>query len=248
MGLRSLLRGPYHSFVVRFVRPHVERSLETWFYDCLVTHETYARGWSAPPGVYYEFGVAGGYSMSLYVRALRAFCRRFGRSLDEFDIYGFDSFQGLPPKASERDDHREWDTGTFSFSEAHVRAVMRRERFPLHRLHLVKGFYEETLTPALRDQLAARPPAIVTIDCDYYSSTMTVLEWLRPFLVSGTCFYFDDVWSFHGNPDYGELAAIRDFNARGDGTLTPYSLHGIDSYSYIYSRRVFEFGSERPRS
>ncbi|KKK56985.1 hypothetical protein LCGC14_3059030, partial [marine sediment metagenome] len=85
----------------------------------------------------------------------------------------------------------------------------------------------------------------VNFDFDFYSSTKTVLEWLRPILNSGTLFHFDDIWSFFGHPDLGQLAAIREFNEVGDGWLVPYPRLGRNNHVYIYSRREFEFHSQR---
>lgn len=181
--------------------------------------------------------------MLTYVKALQRFCREFGKQITDYYIFGFDTFSGLPQKKSEKDDHFSWNQGSFSHKESDVQARLESAGFPLHRLTLVKGDFENTLTDELRNQLSDRPPAIVTVDCDYFSSAYTSLEWLRPMLISGVFFYFDDIWSFHGNPNYGELAAIREFNERGTGYLTSFPLFGLESYSYLYSNNPFEFGS-----
>jgi hypothetical protein len=96
----------------------------------------------------------------------------------------------------------------------------------------VPGFYKTSLTPALARRLADDPPGGVTIDCDLYSSTATVLEWLRPLLRHGTFFYFDDIWAFLGHPEYGEMRAIAEFNAKGAGLL-------VEHYFSQGSRRIW---------
>ena len=54
-------------------------------------------------------------------------------------------------------------------------------------------------------------------------------------------FYFDDIWSFHGNPNYGQLRAIKEFNSEEDGLLTEFHRAGKTSGSYIYSRKDYEY-------
>jgi hypothetical protein len=75
----------------------------------------------------------------------------------------------------------------------------------------------------------------VMMDCDFYSSTKTVLEWIRPLLRDGTIFMFDDIWAFMGHPDFGELRAIREFNAKGPGLLVPHYFGGPTQQVYVFT-------------
>ena len=218
------------------------------FYFCALNRQTNLakRGWGPPSVNYYEFGVGWAGTLMNYIKALKEFCRRSKKDLYLYHIFGFDSFEGLPNKISPKDDHKEWYKGCYSNSLSDIKQKVIKQGIDLRRgnVHFIKGFYEETLTPTLRNELRDYPPSIVTVDCDYYSSTKTVLEWLRPMLFSGTIFYFDDIWSFHGNPNYGELGAINEFNKAGKGQLTPIPLFGLNSKIFIYSRREFEFKRE----
>ena len=181
------------------------------------------RGLGGPVGPYYEFGVGYGGSLVSYARAVRALCKVDRIDPRRYPIFAFDTFEGLPATGDPRDQHPEWWPGRFGDSEAHVR---RRVLAALPRsfhdgLHLVRGRFEETLTPAAREMVRAYPPAIINIDCDYYSSSKTVLDWITPLLRTGAILYFDDLWEFWGHPDYGEVAAIREFERSGRGTLVP---------------------------
>lgn len=49
----------------------------------------------------------------------------------------------------------------------------------------IKGTFQESLTDALLEQLRPFPPALVTIDVDYYTSTLESLSWLDRFIASG---------------------------------------------------------------
>ena len=181
-----------------------------------------------------------------YIKALKTHCHLSNKSIYSYRIFGFDSFEGLPEKKSSKDDLKRWYKGAYSFDLSMIQKKLRQQGIELKKgtVRFIKGYYENSLTPQLKEELKDYPPSIVNIDCDYYSSTITVLRWLRPILQSGTLFYFDDIWSFYGHPHYGELAAIREFNEEGDGTLTTYPVIGLNSQVYIYSKKEFEFSSE----
>lgn len=181
---------------------------------------------------YYEFGVGWGGTLTDYIRALKLFCRFSNKDIRKYHIFGFDSFEGLPKKENEKDDHPEWFKGQFSHGLDYIEREIDKVG---GRAQLFKGFFKDTLKPGLRKELSIHPPSIVTIDVDYYSSTKTVLDWLRPMLISGTIFYFDDLWCFHGDPKYGQFAAIKEFNKAGKGQLIEYPSLGMVGNVFIYA-------------
>jgi len=179
----------------------------------------------SPSGAYYEFGVGMGRSLLSYCHALSSFQRMCRIDATKYQIFGFDTFEGLPESYDPRDHNPHWWPGKFLVSEESLRRrALRALPRRFHQgLHLVKGRFEETLTPGLREQLLGFPPAIVNIDCDYYTSCKVALDWLSPMLRTGTILYFDDVWEFWGHPDFGEPAAIRAFERSGRGQLIPFT-------------------------
>jgi len=54
-------------------------------------------------------------------------------------------------------------------------------------------------------------PHCIYIDCDLYSSTMTVLQFVEKIAVTGTWILFDDYWCFRGSPKFGEQRAINEW-------------------------------------
>ncbi|MBU0579718.1 MAG: class I SAM-dependent methyltransferase, partial [Candidatus Margulisbacteria bacterium] len=128
-----------------------------------------------------------------------------------------------------------------AYSEDFILQIIKDHKFPLDNFHIIKGFYNNTLTEKRREQLKSNPPSIINIDCDYYTSTITVLNWLLPLLSSGCIFRFDDIWSFHGNPNYGELKALKEFNKKGEGQLTSFPVLGLNSFAYMFSKPEFEY-------
>jgi hypothetical protein len=120
--------------------------------------------------LYLEFGVYRGRTIRYWASHLSAPGARF---------VGFDSFQGLP-----EDWQPDAKRGSFSVGGP-----------PLiddPRVSFEVGWFDKTLPgwqPPVHDQL------VVNVDCDLYSSTRCVLEWLGPRLEPGTLVYFDDLFN-----------------------------------------------------
>jgi len=219
------------------------RGLENWFYSAITYQfKISEEGWS-PFGNYYEFGVGWGRSMSAYLRAQKKFCNITKTNHSKFQIFGFDSFEGLPESKRLEDQHPNWKKNKFSYDIEGVKKEISNNGLDLNKFNIkfIKGNFLDSLTTTLMDEIKKFPPSIVTIDVDYYSSTKIVLEWMEPILKSGTLFYFDDIWSFHGNSHYGELKAIDEFNETFDGHLRSFPLLGKTGSVYIYSKKKFEY-------
>lgn len=169
---------------------------------------------------------------------------RFVTHFPGFRMFCFDSFSGLPAKSSWRDNTIDWSEGMFKTSQESMHELLRRYELD-QNARFIPGFYETTLTDVLREELRAFPPAIVTIDVDYYSSARLILKWLEPILQSGTIFYFDDIFSFHGNPYYGEMAAIIEFNRSKRHGLTPIPIYGLPAHSFVFWRYPSELSFKR---
>lgn len=143
---------------------------------------------SLVPGLVLEFGVRRGTSL----RHLAAAAAAAGQ-----DVHGFDSFQGLPEGWGNE------PAGTFSTG---LDLPVMPENVQLHA-----GWFDETL-PGF---LAAHPGPVrfANIDCDIYSSTVTVLTGLAPRLVPGSVLVFDE---FIGNRSWAEheFKAFHEFAER----------------------------------
>ncbi len=190
-----------------------------------------------PIGNYYEFGLAVGFTFKRAYRAISEIARDLGMAdTTAFGVkmFGFDSFEGLP-EPGEWDRREGWEQGTFANTKENFVAAMDAELIPRQAYELVEGYYEKSLTNELRRRLDGSKPSIVMMDCDFYSSTKTVLEWLRPLLRDGTMFMFDDIWAYMGHPDFGELRAIREFNEQKDGLLVPHVFGGSTQQVYVYT-------------
>ena len=234
LNLRDFLTNPkkyYNLF-------KIDRTLEGFFLRSLIHQYKHPKN-MYPFGNYYEFGVGEGNSLIQYVKAASSFCEYYNLSSDELKIFAFDSFEGLPKSTIEEDSNQMWKEGDFSCSQERIKKKIKNLNVKnIPNITYIEGFFEKTLTDSLKKKMIQMPPAIITIDVDYYSSTKTILNWLKPILPSGTIFYFDDIWPFHGNPNYGELKAINEFNEEDCGFLTPFPILGMISQSYIFSKKI----------
>ncbi len=228
---------------IDYVLSILQISLEGWYYSALAKQLRHSKIDFAPFGNYYEFGVGGGRALIFYLSALRSFCNDNKIDSKEFHAFAFDTFEGLPEIEDKIDEHTAWKKGWFAYSIENIKEKLKINGFDQnkYKVKFTKGEFKKSLTPELQEELKKYPPSIVTIDVDYYTSTKDVLDWLKPILQSGTLFYFDDIWAFHGNPNYGEIKAINEFNEKEDGFFTPFPQLGMAGNIYIYSKEKFEY-------
>jgi hypothetical protein len=122
----------------------------------------------AESGLFMEFGVYNGQSInkSAHYAPTRTF-------------YGFDSFEGLPDA---------WmggvGVGLFKTAIPKVKDNVK----------LIVGYFDHSL-PAFLDEHTG-PAAYIHIDCDIYSSTVTVLNALRKRIVANTVILFDEYFNY----------------------------------------------------
>jgi hypothetical protein len=150
-------------------------------------------------GDYYEFGVSRGSSMLLMYEAL------VDAGLDDVRLFGFDSFEGLPP-----DDEGFWKKGDFL---AEIDDVLKRfsdNHIDLDRVNLIKGFYSDSLTNELVDEHKMEKASVIMIDCDMYSSTIEALEFCEPLIKDDVIMIFDD-WNPLAKQNMGEKRAFDEF-------------------------------------
>jgi len=190
-----------------------------------------------PIGDYYEFGLEQGVSFSLSYKTLVELARDVGcASLKELGVgmYGFDSFDGMPAPG-DADQRAGWVAGSMKCRRGDFERYMDSQGVPRDVYQVVEGYYDNSLNEELRLRLASHKPSVVMMDCGFYSSTATVLEWLRPMLRDGTFFIFVGIWAYMGHPEFGELRAIREFNAKGAGLLIPHYFGGAAQQVYVFT-------------
>lgn len=147
-------------------------------------HDVATRAISTP-GLVLEFGVYTGGTLN-YIASL----------LPDREIYGFDSFEGLPE----------------SWRDGFARGTFAIQHLPRVRgnVHLVKGWFEDTLPLFVNSAVAN--VAYMHIDCDLYSSTATIFQHLAQRIVVGTVIVFDEYFNYPGWQN-GEFRAFQEYLA-----------------------------------
>lgn len=135
-----------------------------------------------------EFGVATGNSIN--------YISQFTSN----NIYGFDSFEGLPEDWIDDNNHILANKGVFSLN-GNIPKVN-------NNVILIKGLFQDTLDNFL-DIHKNKKISFVHIDCDLYSSTKFVLEKIYPFLDKNCIIVFDELVNIKN--DTNELRALNEF-------------------------------------
>ncbi len=134
-------------------------------------------------GSYLEFGVYNGSSMLCLLEALRL------AGDPPMRLYGFDSFQGLPP-AAVHDDGGVWQAGQFSCPRHFAEKRISSARNHGHPVELIEGWYADTLSHG--DIYGIGSASLVMIDSDTYSSAQLALAFSAGLLTNPAIIMFDD--------------------------------------------------------
>ena len=131
-------------------------------------------------GLWLEFGVKAGKSARIISKIKREDFPNI-----ETPLYGFDSFIGLP-------EDTEWG------HKGHL--SVDGEIPKIDGASFIKGWFSDTI-PEFNNEHGTTPLAFLHIDCDIYTSTVTVLEGMKDRIVPGTVVLFDDMLSYSQNSD-----------------------------------------------
>lgn len=137
-------------------------------------------------GLVLEFGVYQGKTLN-YI----------AKQLNEYYIYGFDSFEGLPEYWIDG-----FDKGRFA-----VDKLPQVE----NNVKLIKGWFDETLPKFIETK--KEKISYLHIDCDLYSSTKTIFDLLGNQIVEGTVIVFDEYFNYP-NWENHEFKAFQEFIAK----------------------------------
>lgn len=163
-------------------------------------------------GTTLEFGVFRG---GTYAYQAEQILKHYPRDV----LIGFNSWQGLPAETEGVWAPERHAAGKYAAPKDEVKgklgALGISDADP--RFRLVDGFYSESLTPSLRDEIG--PIVFVNIDVDIYSSTIELLDFIGPMLRPGVVLYWDD-WKdprdAH-NGEWGEHRAWHDWLVKHPG-------------------------------
>ena len=173
-------------------------------------------------------------------------------------LWGFDSFQGIPeeqdPRESERNfkQNKHFRMGGYSAADALgdwnatrlMARIVKRISAPKNNVTLIRGYFNESLTPTLAAQRGMRPALLVDIDVDIYTSTYQALEWMikRNLVVPGTYVRYDD-WPRRpaaagpakGTLNYGQALAHHELTAKYGIKWSQLDVKGYGAYVFKVS-------------
>lgn len=175
--------------------------LQSYFTNCInILHKL--RGEDV--GDYLEFGVFNGTSLSdayLVSKKLNAHA--------QMRFFGFDAFEGLPEE-SEKEDKGVWKKGFYTCTFEQLQECLKGKGINSQDIQWVKGWYKDTLVPETAEKYQINNPGIVFIDCDTYSSSKSVLDFLAPLIKKPVIISLDD-WRLYDLDLKGE-GEYRSFN------------------------------------
>ncbi len=181
MDLMDRLRDPFST--AEFEAKHLSEAASFKDRDALFRY--LARTVTVGDGLCLEFGVYKGDTIN-----------RLAELFPKAQWVGFDSFEGLPEA---------WTLG------AKAGAFDVGGRLPAVRdnVTLIKGFYDKTL-PGFVAAHRGGKAALMHIDCDLYSSTLTALDSFKEMIGPGTVITFDELINYPGWQQ-GEYKAFMEF-------------------------------------
>lgn len=151
-----------------------------------------------------EFGVFTGNSL-----------RFISSYMPDRKIYAFDSFEGLP---------EEWPGArSKTHKKGHFNVNGALPQVNNSNITFVKGFFEDTLPKFTNSYNNC--VAFIHIDCDIYSSTKTILRYMKPYILSGTVILFD------------ELIGYQDFEINEMKAWMEFIEETQLQYKYLYSAK-----------
>ena len=156
-------------------------------------------------GDYLEFGV---YKGGNFVEAVRM---AESKKLTSMKFFAFDSFKGLPTPQGIDKKFDQFYSGQVSNSFDNFHKTLTANKIDLTRVEVVKGWFKDTLNSEIKNKLLLKKAAVVWVDCDFYESTMPVLEFITDLVGDGTIIVLDDWFFYRGRPDLGERKAFSEW-------------------------------------
>ena len=175
----------------------------------------------------FEFGVAAGAGLL----NLQSIARRVTAFTGVgFDIYGFDTGVGMPPPASFKDHPELYQTGDFPMDFSRLAPRLEEST------KLMLGPIGHSINSCLEADFSRAPIGFISIDVDYYTSTVDALRLLKHSasnFLPRVVIYLDDVELPTHNSYCGEQAAVREFTSEN-------SHRPIEKHPFLRGFRLFK--------
>lgn len=185
-----------------------------------------------------EFGVAGGNGLLAAERLSKAISDYLGGKIT-FEIYGFDTGQGMPAPQGDRDLPYWFQSEQYAMDFDKLRDTLKTAK-------LVIGNVEDTVT-AFFETYDPAPIGALFYDLDYYSSTTSAFKMFDErhfdrYFLPRLFLYMDDVigqeFEMYGEFN-GPLAAIKDFNAQRENAKIHLNQNLLSRSDVFYRHQIY---------
>jgi O-methyltransferase len=206
-------------FDIDLIKPHIKKVF--W-------EESNAFKWSSSyvvknqiEGDYLEFGVWKGNSFiemyrqmkitseSFYLNNKKKKISNIKNIFERMKFHAFDSFEGLPETSLDKP--IQYFKGNYSADENIFLNNLRQNGVDLNKVTTTKGWFDKSLNTECVKKIDLKKIAIAYIDCDLYESTVPILNFITPFLKTGTVLIFDDWFRNGGYINNGVQGAVLDW-------------------------------------
>lgn len=227
LGLQRCVRQIRHKLRARGLLGWTPQVPEREFRQCALNAINILRESGQEIGDYLEFGVSRGTSYACMYHALRQ------AGVTDARLIGFDSFEGFPNEAT----HQGWEPGAAASTVSATKRYLKRRGVSEEAINLVKGWYEDSLTPETRARFKLRKTSLVMIDCDLYSSSRDALRFCAPLLSDKAAIFFDD-WGWRADTDeIGQREAFEEFLAEfPDFSAEPLPTYRAEARVFLVTR------------
>jgi hypothetical protein len=152
-------------------------------------------------GDYLEFGVSRGTSFAAMHGVLTK------KGLNTVRLFGFDSFDGLPPEATKDG----WKPGDFYSAISATRKYLEERGVDWTRSVLIKGWFKDTLNDETIRKFEIERASIIMVDCDIYSASRDALWFSEPLIDDHAVIFFDDWGAGPAANRIGQIEAFDEF-------------------------------------
>jgi len=158
-----------------------------------------------------ELGVYNGTGLQFIFNVAKCLTENIGM---KYNIYGFDSFEGIPDLKGFEDHNELWKKGQYKCKHTYEKMVKNFK----NKATLIKGDVENTITPFLDEILDINfPNGFISLDLDLYTSSRSGLKILEDtnsnkYIPTVTMIVDDQDYLITYNNWCGEGKAIKEFN------------------------------------
>ena len=176
-------------------------------------------------GAYCEFGTFDGRTFGLAYHCLKNVCGKF---------YAFDSFRGIKGTMA---DEGHFEDGRWAANVHTFEYNQRWANVDMNRVHIVPGFFQDTLAGRTITELGVESVTVANIDVDIYEPAALALDFVAPALQQGSVLMFDDYDHIAASRAVGERRALREFlEKHPEIEVEPYRNYGAAARAFLVHR------------